>query len=127
MPDDTARCCGPETRQDVDRHVARMIRERRLELGLTQQQLAERSETIYQQVYRYERGLDRITAGRLHRIAEALGVGPAYFFEGLGAAPTAGQAEEVRTMLGLARDFTHLPSRRHQEAISGLARALNEG
>ena len=125
MPDDTARCCGPETRQDVDRHVARMIRERRIMLGLTQQQLAERSETIYQQVYRYERGLDRITAGRLHQIAEALGVGPSYFFEGLGAASAAEPRQRVA--LELARDFTHLPSRRHQEALVGLARALNEG
>jgi len=125
MPNGTAWRRGPETPQDVDRHVARMIRERRLELGLTGQQLAERIGTTYQQVHKYERGLDRITAGRLHQIAEALGVGPAYFFEGLGAAPAAEPRQRV--VLELARDFTHLPSRRHQEALAELARALNEG
>src|SRR4051794_25726950 len=69
MPDDAARRRGRGTRQDVDRHVARMIHERRSMLGLTQQQVAEQVGTTYQQVYKYERGLDHITAGRLHRIA----------------------------------------------------------
>ncbi len=125
MPDDTARRRGRGTMQDVDRHVARRMRERRTMLGLTQQQVAERVGVTYQQAHKYEIGDNRVSAGWLYQIARALGVEPGYFFEGLGA----GRPAEPRQgmMLELARDFTHLPSRRHQEAVAGLARALNEG
>ena len=43
-------------------------------LGLTQQQLAELIGVTFQQAHKYERGLNRVTTGSLHRIAGALGV-----------------------------------------------------
>ncbi len=121
MPDGTAARRGPGAMQDVDHHVARRIRERRVMLGLTQQQVAEILGITYQQAHKYEHGVNRVSAGRLYQIARALGVEPAYFFEGLGTEPA---TEPRRTMLELARNFVALPSRRHQEAIAGLARAL---
>src|SRR3954452_21438107 len=124
MPDGTAARRGPGKAQDADRHVARRIRERRLALGLTQQQVAELVGVTYQQAHKYEKGVNRISAGRLFAIAQALGVEPAHFFEGLGAERPAGAQE--RRMPELARDFLNLPSRRLQEAIAGLARALTE-
>jgi transcriptional regulator with XRE-family HTH domain len=107
--------------QDADRHVSTMLRARRLALGLTQQRLAERVGTTYQQVHKYETGTNRISAGRLYTLAHALGVEPGYFFEGLGepAGPTVGQ----RRLLDLAQSFAVLP-RRQQEALAELARAL---
>jgi transcriptional regulator with XRE-family HTH domain len=108
--------------RDVDRHVARRMRERRTMLGLSQQQVAGQIGVTGQQAHQYEQGASRITAGRLHRIAEALGVEPGYFFEQLGAGRPA--EPRRRRMLGLARDFLALPSRRHQEVIAELARAL---
>ena len=94
-------------------------------LGLTQQQLAELVGITYQQAHKYEKGDNRVAVGRLYLIARALDVEPGYFFEGLGAGRP---AEPSRRMtLELARDFVALPSRRHQEALCGLARALNEG
>ena len=114
---------GRSRPQDVDRHVGAKVRERRLALGLTQQQLAELVGTTYQQAHKYEKGVNRISAGRLHAIARALGVEPGYFFGGLGedgpARPSAGQ----RRLLELSRSFVAL-SRPHQEAVAGLARAL---
>src|SRR3954453_12518046 len=110
MPDGTARRRGPWAMQEVDRHVARRKRERRLALGLTQQQVAERIGVTYQQAYKYEKGENRISVGRLRRIAVALGVGPEYFFEGLGVGRPAEPRE--RRMPELARDFMALPSRR---------------
>ena len=121
MPDGTARR-GPGAMQDVDHHVARRMRERRIMLGLTQQQVAERIGVTYQQAYKYEKGENRISVGCLHRIAQALGVGPGYFFEGLGTERPPEPRE--RRMPELARDFMALPSRRHREAVAGLARAL---
>src|SRR5689334_21221547 len=121
MPVGTAQR-GPGAMQDVDHHVARRMRERRLMLGLTQQQVAERIGVTYQQAYKYEKGENRISFGCLHRIAQALGVGPGYFFKGLGTERP--PEPRRRVMLELARDFTRLPSRRHRQALAGPARAL---
>ena len=60
--------------QDIDRHVGARIRESRIMLGLTQQQLADLIGVTYQQAHKYERGINRVSAGRLFQIARALGV-----------------------------------------------------
>jgi DNA-binding XRE family transcriptional regulator len=70
----------------VDRHVGAKVRERRVMLGLTQQQMAELLGVSYQQTHKYERGINRITAGLLHAVARALDVEVGYFFEGVGQA-----------------------------------------
>src|SRR4051794_40341968 len=112
---------GRPRAQDADRHVGARVRERRIALGLTQQELAGLVGITYQQAHKYEKGLNRIAAGRLHALARALGVEPGYFFEGLGepARPTARQ----RLLLELGRSFAALP-RRQQEALTELARVL---
>ena len=74
--------------QDVDRYVGARIRERRIMLGLTQQQLADLIGVTYQQAHKYEKGINRIAAGRLSGIAHALGVEVGYFFEGADVAQT---------------------------------------
>ena len=111
--------------QEIDQHVAARLRARRLALGLSQQELAERIGTSYQQVHKYETGVNRLVAGRLHEFAEALGVEVAYFFAGL--EPAAGvrpaSTEQERALLMLARDFARLPGR-EREALCALARAL---
>src|SRR3954452_23563326 len=76
---------GPRDAQDVDRPVGARVRERRIMLGLTQQRLAELVGTTYQQAHKYEKGLNRVSAGRLHALARALRVKPGYFYEGLGS------------------------------------------
>ena len=114
---------GRSRPQDVDRHVGAKVRERRLALGLTQQQLAELIGTTYQQAHKYEKGINRIAAGRLHVIARVLGVEPGYFYEGLGSGEMARPTARQRQMIELARSFVAL-SRRQQEALCELARAL---
>ncbi|MGD9510416.1 MAG: helix-turn-helix domain-containing protein [Geminicoccaceae bacterium] len=111
--------------QDVDRHVGAKLRERRLMLGMSQQQMAELIGVTYQQAHKYEKGINRIAGGRLYTVAQALGVEVSYFYEGLGAgagafAPTSKQ----RLLLELTRSFTHITDRRQQEALCSLARAL---
>ena len=69
--------------QDMDRHVGARMRERRIMLGLTQQQMAELIGVTYQQAHKYEKGVNRIAGGRLYTIAQALGVEVGYFYEGL--------------------------------------------
>jgi transcriptional regulator with XRE-family HTH domain len=66
--------------KEVDAHVGLKIRERRKELGLSQSALAEKVGVAFQQVQKYERGVNRVVASRLEAIAKALGVPIAYFF-----------------------------------------------
>ena len=77
--------------QGTDRHVGARMRERRIMLGLTQHQMAELIGVTYQQAHKYEKGINRVAAGRLYHIAQALGVEVGYFFEGLGRDNFAGQ------------------------------------
>jgi transcriptional regulator with XRE-family HTH domain len=109
--------------------VATRLRERRLLLGLTQQQVAAPLGVAVQQLHKYETGANRVTVGRLYQLAEVLEVGVGYFFAGLepeaaGVAPPPVPAERQRALLALARDFARLPDQGHREALCLLARAL---
>jgi len=64
----------------IDLRVARRIRDRRLRIGMTQQRLAKIIGVAFQQAHKYERGLSRISAGRLFHIAATLEAPIAYFF-----------------------------------------------
>ena len=68
---------------EVDVHVGARIRMRRRFLGLTQQTLAESLGLTFQQVQKYERGANRVSASKLYDIARALQAPVPYFFEGL--------------------------------------------
>lgn len=110
---------------DVDRYVGSRIRERRVMLGLSQQQMAHLIGVTYQQAHKYERGINRISAGRLFEIARVLRVPVSYFFEGLeGNGTEEDLSMRQRMCLELARNFTQIPNERHREALSQLARVL---
>jgi transcriptional regulator with XRE-family HTH domain len=64
----------------IDRRVARRIRERRLHVGMTQHELARILGVAFQQAHKYERGISRVSAGRLYHIATALKTPIGYFF-----------------------------------------------
>jgi transcriptional regulator with XRE-family HTH domain len=116
---------------DVDRFVSLRIRQRRIMLGLTQQQMAELIGVTYQQAHKYETGINRISAGRLYQIARALGVEISHFFEDVEPGSSATRNQELmpqqRMLLELARNFSAIKSRKHQEALCHLARVLSEG
>ena len=118
--------------QDMDRHVGARLRERRIMLGLTQQQLAELIGVTYQQAHKYETGINRISAGRLYQIAQALGVDISYFFEDIdpdrrNKPKAADMMPQQRMLLELARNFASINIRKHQDALCNLARVLATG
>src|SRR5687768_2044964 len=115
---------GRSRAQDIDRYVGARMRERRIMLGLTQQQMAELIGVTYQQAHKYEKGINRIAAGRLFTIAQALGVEVSYFFSGMGDGNAFKPTPQQRMLLELARNFIAMPGRKHQEAVCSLARAL---
>jgi len=111
----------------IDDHVGGRIRERRIMLGLTQQQLAEMIGVTYQQAHKYERGINRVSAGRLYEIAHALSAPITYFFEGIGEEGPRPILPHQRTLLEITRNIAEIRNEKHREAISQLARALASG
>ena len=73
------------TAEHIDNHVGQRLRLRRQELGQSQTAVADQLEVTFQQVQKYERGMNRISASRLHDLCGILNVPVEYFFEGLEA------------------------------------------
>jgi transcriptional regulator with XRE-family HTH domain len=77
----------------VDVHIGQKVRTRRNLLGLSQTELADAAGITFQQIQKYEKGVNRVGASRLQQFSEALGVPPSYFFEGV---PTVGKKTPAR-------------------------------
>lgn len=71
-----------KTPNPIDRHVGGRVRMRRVMLGMSQEKLGDALGLTFQQVQKYEKGVNRIGASRLQQISRTLDVPPAYFFEG---------------------------------------------
>ena len=77
----------------VDVQVGNRVRIRRMLIGMSQEKLGEMLGLTFQQVQKYEKGVNRIGAGRLYDVSRILGVPIDYFYEGI-QAQTAGAAED---------------------------------
>ncbi|WP_244556825.1 helix-turn-helix domain-containing protein [Fulvimarina manganoxydans] len=67
----------------IDVHVGARVKLRRKRLGMSQERLGATLNVTFQQIQKYERGANRIGASNLYKISCALGVSPAFFFEGI--------------------------------------------
>src|SRR6202789_3825437 len=128
------------TPNPIDVHVGLQVRLRRKELKISQEKLAETLGLTFQQVQKYERGTNRISASKLYEIARALRVSIAWFFEGLAdpaAGPLDGVAEDEappfahnflmsQEGVDLANLFPRLPQRRVRRRLVELVRSLVE-
>jgi transcriptional regulator with XRE-family HTH domain len=110
--------------RDLERSIGAKVREHRLLLGMTQQQLAEALGMTYQQVHKYETGTNRIASGQLGRIAQVLGVEIGQFFADAEREEAFRPTPSQRLLLELTRSFMAVRSRDHQEALCRLARSL---
>lgn len=84
------------TPDPIDIHVGLRVRAKRKEVGMSQTALADAIGLTFQQIQKYERGFNRISASRMVAIARALGVPPAYFFEELESTDRPKMSEEQR-------------------------------
>ncbi len=115
----------------VDVHVGKRIRHRRWMVGMTQQQLAERVGIKFQQIQKYETGMNRVSASRLWDIADALSVPVSFFFEGLRDDATAGDTTlpgdilADREALELVRSYYAIPENQRRQLFE-LARVLSD-
>ena len=121
----------------IDVHVGLQVRLRRKELKISQEKLAEALGLTFQQVQKYERGANRISASKLYEIARALQVPIGWFFEGLSdtvglEGGAAGEAPSGHTFLmtqegiDLANLFPKIQHRRIRRRLVDLVRAMIE-
>jgi transcriptional regulator with XRE-family HTH domain len=80
----------------VDLRIGQRVRARRMEIGMSQEALAGLLGVTFQQVQKYEKGVNRISASRLYFLAKALNVPVSAFYEGVAVA-VPGVAEEVQS------------------------------
>jgi transcriptional regulator with XRE-family HTH domain len=114
----------------VDAHVGKRIRHRRWMVGMTQQQLADKVGIKFQQIQKYETGMNRVSASRLWDIADALGVSISFFFDGLAdgrgqAAPAQGDMMADKEALELVRSYYAIPEAQRRRLFD-LARVLSD-
>ena len=86
-----------KTPNPIDVHVGNRVRMRRLLIGMSQERLGKELGLTFQQIQKYEKGTNRISASRLYRMAQVLGVPVQYFFEDL---PAAAGGEPVAAAAG---------------------------
>ncbi len=117
----------------VDVHVGKRIRHRRWMNGTTQQQLAENVGIKFQQIQKYETGMNRVSASRLWDIANVLDVPVSFFFEGLDQESEAdttngnmpGDILTDKEALELLRSYYAIPENQRRRLFD-LARVLSE-
>ena len=118
----------------VDVHVGKRIRHRRWMVGMTQQQLAEKVGIKFQQIQKYETGMNRVSASRLWDIAEAVDVPVSFFFEGIDddAVAAAGSSSMIpgdimadKEALELVRSYYSIPENQRRRLFE-LARVLSD-
>jgi transcriptional regulator with XRE-family HTH domain len=120
----------------IDRHVGLRIRMRRKELGISQERLAESIGLTFQQVQKYERAANRVSASKLWEMSRALNTSISYFYEGLSDTPEpAGSNLPRETVqdflmtaegLELASSFPKIPQGRLRRKILDLVRVMSE-
>ncbi|MGR9376243.1 helix-turn-helix domain-containing protein (plasmid) [Rhizobium leguminosarum] len=126
-----------KTANAIDSYVGARIRMRRQLLGMSQERLAEQIGVTFQQVQKYEKGINRIGASRLQRIADVLHTSVSFFFEQENSEPLTLQgldlsantdpvAEFLRTKEGLAlnRAFLKIADRNIRETVIALVKAM---
>jgi transcriptional regulator with XRE-family HTH domain len=111
--------------------VGAKVRNRRMMLGWSQRQLAERTGLTFQQIQKYENGVNRIDPACLVALSGALGVPPAWFFSDLAAMPVEPDLVPMppgdqtrRQILTLARAFNRIADNAMRERVVTLVEAM---
>ncbi|TWI38110.1 helix-turn-helix domain-containing protein [Paracoccus sulfuroxidans] len=116
-------------KHSVDVHVGKRIRHRRWMIGMTQQQLAEKVGIKFQQIQKYETGMNRVSASRLWDIARAVDVPVSFFFDGLTDSQVQDEVEgdilADKEALQLVRAYYAMPEAQRRQ-IFELARVLSD-
>ena len=131
---------GSRRANPMDVHVGSRVRLRRMLLGMSQEKLGEHLGLTFQQVQKYEKGVNRIGASRLFELARVMGVPVQYFFDDAPASQSAdarasGFAERIgdgyvveflatREGLELNKAFSRISDPKVRKAVTELVKAL---
>jgi transcriptional regulator with XRE-family HTH domain len=116
----------PRAVTDLDREIGARLRERRQELKLSMAYVAEAVGVSFQQLQKYEAGLNRVAAATLVNLAQALRVDPIDILPGRRAPKRRAPPEDMMAVQ-LQRAFARLPSQRERRLVLDLTRRLSEG
>ena len=111
----------------IDVHVGRRVRLRRTLLGLNQTQLGEGLGLTFQQIQKYERGTNRISASKLYQLTRILDVPMLYFFDGLDEGGKASQSDDIllkRETLELVRAYFRIGDPAARERLFAMTQAM---
>ena len=111
---------------DIDKQVGARIRARRQALQISQTALAGAAGITFQQIQKYEKGLNRVSTSRLAQIAETLKVPVAYLFEGLDGTAAAPNLLADPQIAKLLSAFTAIDSEDLRQALVDMALALGK-
>jgi len=118
----------PKDVSSYDSEIGRRIKLRRLELGMSQSSLGDALDLTFQQIQKYERGSNRVSAGRLQRVAQILDVPVTFFFSDLGKS---GGSQLFKLMdsaysLRVLTALTRIDDRQIQRSIVELVEAIGD-
>ncbi len=125
-----SRTKAPDSR---DMEVGRRIRAQRLVRGLSQTDLGRSLGITFQQVQKYEKGANRVGAGRLTRIAEVLSMPVAFFFGDHGSSGKGDEASEAMSFLETAgavrmvKAYARISDADIRRALVDLAESIADG
>lgn len=110
----------------IDKFIGNKIYMLRLAKGLARQQLAEQISVTHQQLQKYEKGTNRISAGRLVLIAKALERSVNYFYAGFDNTVSEDEVltQHQRMCIEVSRNFMKLQNPDHQNAVNTLIKSL---
>jgi transcriptional regulator with XRE-family HTH domain len=123
---------GAKQAHPVDRVVGENVRRLRLQCGMSQEQLGAQSGVTFQQIQKYEKGSNRVSASRLDEFAQLFNVDHNAFFTGAAVArnPTPDAAERLTLSTRaykLARLFDELSDKKKQQAVYSLVAQMAGG
>ncbi len=112
---------------EIDKHIGGKIYSLRLAKGLSRQQLSKVIDVTHQQLQKYEKGINRISVGRLVMIAKALEKNISYFYEGMeeeNKEPV--MTQHQRMCIEVSRNFMKIENSEHQNAVNSLVKSLSK-
>jgi transcriptional regulator with XRE-family HTH domain len=124
----------PRKLDPVDFHVGSRVRSLRIQMKMSQTDLADSLGITFQQIQKYEKGTNRISSSRLHQIAAVFGVAPTHFFESPLTEPAHNDVDvngfdqfcASRDGVALMRAFVRIKNEDLRHAIAKMAEELVE-
>ncbi len=109
---------------NIDRNIGNKIYQLRLAKGISRQELGDKIGVTHQQCQKYEKGLNRVSAGRLALIAKVLNKDITYFYENVEKPAQEKNTHHQRMCIEVSRNFMKIRNSIHQDAVNTLVKSL---